>query len=51
MVILDTFEPVNVVQSYDIYGVLGFMEGFRGKVGESTKKRCGSNSTLLCVLI
>ncbi|KAI9265645.1 SacI homology domain-containing protein [Helicostylum pulchrum] len=27
----DTFEPVNVVQSYDIYGVLGFMEGFREK--------------------
>ncbi|KAI8085318.1 SacI homology domain-containing protein [Thamnidium elegans] len=31
MVILDTFEPVNIVQSYDIYGVLGFMEGFREK--------------------
>ncbi|KAI9353947.1 SacI homology domain-containing protein [Pilaira anomala] len=27
----DTFEPVNIVQSYDIYGVLGFMEGFREK--------------------
>jgi hypothetical protein len=29
---LDSFVPVNIVQSYDIYGILGFVEGFRGKI-------------------
>ncbi|KAI7895964.1 SacI homology domain-containing protein [Mucor mucedo] len=27
----DSFKPVNIVQSYDIHGVLGFVEGFKEK--------------------